>query len=468
MFQPATELAALVRLGDLSARELVEASLDRIDELNPEINAFTLVDRDGALAAADAIGAADERPFAGVPIAIKDLTAATAGLRVSNGSDLYGDYTPDEDSNVVRRLRGAGFVIVGKANTPELGIVPTTEPRRFGPARNPWDRTRTTGGSSGGSAAAVASGMVPIAHASDGGGSIRIPAACCGLVGLKPSRGRISRAPAQGDSYLSSDGVVSRTAGDTAAALDLMSGYEPGDTTWAPPPFEPFEVTAARAPGPLRVALVIEPPIEADLDPMAERAARDAAVLIEAFGHNVEEATPPSRFDELFDAFTDIWAANVSMGVRFGELVSGRVAQPHDVEPLTWALHEHALATSSSDYLRSLTILQRVGRSIVEWSSQWDVVLTPALARRPVPLGEIDTASPDPMTTFRETSSFTPYTPFVNVTGQPAISLPMYHGDDGLPLAVQLIGPPLGEGLLLSLASQLEAEQNWSARRPSS
>ena len=466
LFQPAIELAALVRLGDLSARELVEASLDRIDELNPEINAFTLVDRDGALAAADAIGPADERPFAGVPIAIKDLTVATNGLRVSSGSDLYGDYTPDYDAHVVRRLRAAGFVIVGKANTPELGIVPTTEPRRFGPARNPWDMTRTTGGSSGGSAAAVASGMIPISHASDGGGSIRIPAACCGLVGLKPSRGRISRGPAQGDSYLSTDGVVSRTVADTATALDVMSGYEPGDTTWAPPPFEPFSLTAAREPGPLRVALVTTPPVEAELDPLAERAARDAAVLVEAFGHNVEEAEPPQQLDELFDAFTDVWAANVSMGVGFGELVSGRTAGPDDVEPLTWALHEHALATTSSDYVRALTILQRVSRMLVEWSSQWDVVLTPALARRPVPLGEIDTAAPDPMANFRETATFTPYTPFVNVTGQPAISLPMYHGDDGLPLAVQLIGPPLGEGLLLSLASQLEAEQNWAARHP--
>lgn len=466
MFQPATELAALVRLGDISARELVEASLERIDALNPEINAFTLVDRDGALAAADEIGAADERPFAGVPIAIKDLTVATAGLRVSSGSDLYGDYTPDQDSHVVRRLRAAGFVIVGKANTPEFGIVPTTEPRRFGPARNPWDRTRTTGGSSGGSAAAVASGMVPIAHASDGGGSIRIPAACCGLVGLKPSRGRISRGPAQGDSYLSIDGVVSRTVADTAAALDVMSGYEPGDTTWAPPPFEPFSMTAARAPGPLRIALVTAPPIEAELDAVAERAARDAAVLAEAFGHTVEETTPPQQLDDLFDPFTDVWAANVSMGVRFGEMVSGRVAQPDDVEPLTWALHEHALATSSSDYVRSLTILQRVGRMLVEWSSQWDVVLTPALARRPVPLGEIDTSAPEPMARFRETSTFTPYTPFVNVSGQPAISLPMYQGEDGLPLAVQAIGPPLGEGLLLSLAAQLEAEQGWADRHP--
>jgi amidase len=355
-------------------------------------------------------------------------------------------------------------VIVGKTAAPEMGIVPVTEPRRFGATRNPWDTERTPGGSSGGSAAAVAGGLVPIAHASDGGGSIRIPAACCGLVGLKPSRGRVSRGPDAGDSFLSVDGVLSRTVADTAAALDVLSGYEPGDATWAPPPFEPFAATAVRTPGPLRVALVIEPPLEAGVDPVAESAARDTAAVLEGLGHRVEEVSPPMRFDELYDTFTDLWSAMVSMGVMFGELVSGRRATPDDVEPLTWALHEHALATPSSAYLRALTIMQRVGRRSVEWSSQWDVVLTPALAQRPLRVGELDTAGPDPMTTFRSSASFTPYTPFVNVSGQPAISLPMFEGDDGLPVGVQLIGPPLGDGLLLSIGSQLEAEQRWHER----
>jgi amidase len=455
-----------VRLGEVSSRELVEASLERIESLNPALGAFTLVDRDGALAAADAIAPGDERPFAGVPIAVKDLTVAVSGLRLSNGSDLMDDYTPDYDANVVRRLREAGFVIVGKANTPELGILPTTEPRRFGPARNPWNREHTTGGSSGGSAAAVASGMVPLAHASDGGGSIRIPAACCGLVGLKPSRGRISRGPDAGDSFLSTDGVVSRTVGDTAAALDLLSGYEPGDANWAPPPFEPFRLTASRSPGTLKIGLMLEPLLEADLDPVAERGAREAAGLLTGLGHEVVEVRPPRRFDELFDAFTDVWAAQVSVGVRFGELVTGREATPELVESLTWALHERGLATPSSGYLRSLTALQRMARASVEWSSQWDLTLTPALAKRPVRLGELDPMAPEPMDTFRASSDFTPFTPFVNVTGQPAISLPLFHGADGLPLAVQLIGPPLGEGLLLSLGAQLEAETDWPTRRP--
>src|SRR4051794_8245819 len=461
LYKPATELADLVRLGEVSARELTELALDRIEADEQALNAFTVVDRDGALASADTIGAGDERPFAGVPIAIKDLSLATAGLRVSSGSELYGDYTPEHDAHVVRRIRHAGFVIVGKTAAPEMGIVPVTEARRFGPTRNPWNTDHTPGGSSGGSAAAVAGGLVPIAHATDGGGSIRIPAACCGLVGLKVSRGRISRGPDQGESFLSVDGVVARTVADTAAAIDVLAGYEAGDANWAPPPFEPFAETAGRTPGPLRIALMTDPGTAAALDPRAERAARDTAVLLEGFGHRVEEVEPPVRFEQLTDMFTDLWAAMVSLGVIFGELVSGQKASLENIEPLTMALHERALATPSSSYLRSQTLLQRVARGAVEWSMQWDAVLTPALAKRPLRIGELDTCAPDPMATFDASSEFTPYTPFVNVTGQPAISLPMYTGDDGLPLAVHLIGPPVSEGLLLSVAAQLEAEQRW-------
>jgi amidase len=470
LFNPAGALADLVRLGDVSARELADAALDRIAALDGDTGAFAIVDAEGARAAADAIGPGDERPFAGVPVAIKDLGTATAGLPVTNGSDLFGDYTPDYDSHVVRRLRSAGFVIVGKTVSPEMGIVPVTEPRRFGPARNPWNRERTPGGSSGGSGAAVAAGMVPLAHGSDGGGSIRIPAACCGLVGLKPSRGRISRGPDAGDSFLATDGMLTRTIADTAAVLDVLSGYEPGDATWAPPPYEPFAMTAAREPGRVRVGLMIEPALPAEVDPVAAQAARDTALLLERLGHDVQELEPPVRFDGLFETFTDLWAAMVSTGVLFGEMVAGRKASADDVEPLTWALHERALATPSSAYLRSLAIIQRVARAWIEWAarSRLDVVLTPALAQRPLRVGELDTCGPEPMKTFHRSADFTPFTSFANVTGQPAISLPMYHGDDGLPLAVQLIGMPLGEGLLLSLGAQLESEQRWPERRPPS
>jgi amidase len=467
LYKPATELADLVRLGDVSARELTELALDRISADEQGLNAFTVVDREGALAAADAIGPGDERPFAGVPIAIKDLTSPTAGLRVSMGSELFGDYTPDYDAHVVRRIRHAGFVIVGKTAAPEMGILPVTESRRFGPTRNPWNTGHTPGGSSGGSAAAVAGGLVPIAHASDGGGSIRIPASCCGLVGLKVSRGRISRGPDQGESFLSVDGVLTRTVADTAAALDILAGYEPGDANWAPPPFEPFSETAARAPGPLRIAFVTDPGTDVELHPEAERAARDTAELLESLGHSVDEVDPPLRLEQAIEMFTDLWAAMVSSGVLYGELVSGQTAGPENIESLTIALHERALATPSSHYMRALTILQRLARMSVEWSSQWDLVLTPALAQRPLPIGSLPSDGDNPMDTFTASSEFTPYTPFVNITGQPAIALPMYEGADGLPLAVQLIGPPVSEGLLLSVAQQLENEQRWHERKPS-
>ncbi|MDQ6834966.1 MAG: amidase, partial [Actinomycetota bacterium] len=230
--QPALELAERVRSGECTASELVEACLRRIDELDPEINAFTHVAHDSALAEAEQIGPGDPRPFAGVPIAIKD-NRPVAGMPLTMGSDLFADIVPRHDSFSVRRLKAAGFVIVGKTALPEMGILPTTESRRHGPTRNPWALDRTPGGSSGGSAAAVAAGMVPVAHGNDGGGSIRIPAACCGLVGLKPARGRVSVGPDAGQSYLVTDGVLTRTVADTAALLDVLAGYEPGDATWA-------------------------------------------------------------------------------------------------------------------------------------------------------------------------------------------------------------------------------------------
>ncbi|MEA2146907.1 MAG: amidase, partial [Solirubrobacteraceae bacterium] len=239
LHRSASELAQLVQSGELSARELVAASLQSIDELEPRVGAFTHVAHEQALAEAAAVGPGDPRPFAGVPIAIKD-NRAVAGMPITMCSDLFGDLVPRHDAFLVRRLREAGFIIVGKTKLPEMGILPTTEPRRFGAAHNPWDLQRTPGGSSGGSAAAVAAGMVPVAHGNDGGGSIRVPAACCGLVGLKPARGRVSVGPDSGQSFLVSDGVLTRTVSDTAALLDVLTGYEPGDATWAPPPSAPY------------------------------------------------------------------------------------------------------------------------------------------------------------------------------------------------------------------------------------
>ena len=465
LFRPAGELAALVRGGELTARELVEAALGRIEALDPDLNAFVCTDPDGALAAADTIEAGDERPFAGVPIAIKD-TAPVAGLPYTLGSDAFGDFVPAHDAFLVRRLREAGFVIVGKTNLPEFGILPVTEPRRFGPTRNPWDRERTPGGSSGGAAAAVAAGMVPLAHGSDGGGSIRIPAACCGLVGLKPARGRVSRGPDQGDDLLVQDGVLTRTVAETAALLDVLAGYETGDATWAPPPPEPFAEAAARDPGGLRIGVTTTAPTDAPLDPLCERAVRDAAELLASLGHEVEEVEAPWAGQGLLQVFTLVFGTPIAMGVQFAAQATGREPAEELVEPLSWTIWNGIRERTALDYLLARTRLGAFSRGIVALWNDHDVVLTPALAQRPVPIGAIDSCSDDPWEDFRRSGEFTPYTAIFNVTGQPAISLPLFHGEDGLPLAVQLAGKPAGEAQLLALAAQVEAASPWADRRP--
>ena len=465
LFKPASDLAALIRDGELSARELMETALERIEALEPELNAFTHLDAESALAAAERVHPGDERTFAGVPIAIKD-TAEVAGWPYTLGSDVFGDFVPSYDSFVVRRLRGAGFVLVGKTSLPEFGILPVTEPRRFGPTRNPWDTERTPGGSSGGAAAAVAAGMLPLAHGSDGGGSIRIPAACCGLVGLKPSRGRVSRGPDQGEDFLVQDGVLTRTVGETAELLDLLAGYEPGDASWAPPPSEPFAAAAGREPGRLRIAFTTGAAVQAELDPQCERALRDAAGLLSSLGHELEEVDAPWAGQDLLRVFTLVFGTPVAMGVLFGAQVTGREPSEELVEPLTWTIWNGIRERTALDYMLARTQLAAASRGIVALWSNFDVVMTPALAQRPVHIGDIDACSDDPWEDFRRSGEFTPYTAVFNVTGQPAISLPLFHGDDGLPLGVQLAGRPADEATLLSLAAQLEAARPWADRRP--
>ena len=463
--KPALELADLVRSGEVSSRELTQASLDRIEATEP-LNHWTLVDAEGALAAADAVKAGDERPFAGVPIALKDLFLAANGLRMAQGSDLLGDFTPDYDAAVVRRFRAAGFVLMGRTQTPEFGILPVTEPRRFGPARNPWDPERTTGGSSGGSAGAVAGGAVPVAHGSDGGGSIRIPAACCGLVGLKPSRGRISRAPDLGDHMLSTDGALTRTIDDAAAMLDLMSGHEVGDATWAPPPEAPFAELSRRDPGKLRVALTFDMPIEAQLDPAYERATRDAAELLESLGHHVEEVEAPWKGADLLPTFSALWATQVAASVMHGQLVTGTEPSAKNIEPLSMWLYETGNSIQAPQYVAAVAVLQAFARGIVSFWNDWDLVLTPSLARPPVRHGEIDPLGENPAYEFKKSGEFTPWTAGMNVTGQPAISLPLAQSEDGLPLGAHLIGAPLAEGLLLAVGRQLEQVRPWAERIP--
>ncbi len=458
----AGELAGLVRAGQISSRELVELALQRI-EANQDLNIFTLVNAEIALAAAEAVQPGDARPFAGVPIAIKEL-AHVAGERFTLSSDLSGDYICPFDDHFVRRLREAGFILLGRTNAPEFGIIPTTEPRRFGPTRNPWNPNVTPGGSSGGAAAAVAAGILPVAHGSDGGGSIRVPAACCGLVGLKPSRGRISAGPTLGDSFLVTDGVLTRSIGDTAALLDVMAGYETGDATWASPPEEPFAVTAARPPRRLRVAMTVNSPLDSAIDPMHVQAVHDTANLLTSLGHTVEEYTASAlEAPELFHAFNVLYAAGISASIEYAASLSGRPVEAESVERVSWGFYEHNRSLTPVHYFGAVARLQQQARLIISSFSTFDVLLTPSLGQRPLPIGTLD-INGDWGREFAKSGAFTPFTAIWNITGQPAISLPLYQGADGLPIGVQFVGPPLGEGLLLALATELEAALPWSGR----
>jgi len=465
MYMGVADLAAHVRGGELSAREVVTEALERIEALEPALNAFAEVDADGALAAADRIEPGDERPFAGVPIAIK-ANVPVAGLPMSFGSRFLADHRPSHSAYLVRRLQDAGFVIVGITNMPEFGILPTTEPRHTGPTRNPWDTDRTPGGSSGGAAAAVASGMLPVAHGNDGGGSLRIPAACCGLVGLKPSRGRVSKGPDLGDSYLGSDGVLTRSVAETALLLDVLAGYEVGDATWAPRPVEPYAVSTRRDPGRLRVAMTAENSLGAEVDPECVRGMRETGELLAALGHDVEEAAPSLPGADTLRIFAGVFGPMVSSAIGFGERLAGRPPEGDEIEPLSRALWDLSGAISSVDYLGALAQLQALARAVVAFFAEYDVLLTPALAERPLAIGECDGLGEEPMADFTRSGRFTPFTALFNITGQPAISVPAGFGDDGLPTNAHLVGKPLAEDTLLQIAAQLEGARPAADRRP--
>jgi amidase len=452
-FRSAVEQAALVARGEVSSSELVELYLDRIARLDPELNAFVTVDADGALAQART---PRPGPFSGVPLPIKDLTE-TAGLRTTFSCRAFADFVPRRDMAVVRRLREAGFVVLGKTNTPEFGSTCVTESGLNGICRNPWDPSRTPGGSSGGAAAAVAAGLAPVAHGSDGGGSIRIPASCCGLFGLKPARGRVSAAP-YGDGMigLSQNGPLARTVCDAAAMLDVMAGYEPGDPTWAPPPARPFVEEVGAPPGRLRIALTVEPPIDVPVDPVCAGVARDAAQLLASLGHDVREDGPRWRSDEIEETFTRVWSVGPTL---YG------VDDPSLLEPMNRALADRARETPSPAYVLAVARLHEYGRRIVSFWQDADVVLTPTLARPPVPVGWVFEPD-DPWEQFRRGYEFTPFTPVINVAGLPACSVPFGWSEEGLPIGIQLIGPPAGEAVLLRLAAQLEEARPWADRLP--
>jgi amidase len=454
-FLSAVEQARLVRSGEISSTELVTDSLARIDRIDPTLNAFVTVCADEALAAAREIDSAPgDAPFRGVPIGVKDL-AATAGIRTTYSSRAYADHVPTFDTAVVRRIRQAGFVIVGKTNTPEFGTVAFTESELNGATLNPWNLELTPGGSSGGAAAAVSAGLVPIAHGTDGGGSIRIPAACCGLFGLKPSRGRISSAPFSTLEGLSTAGPVARTVEDAAALLDALAGYEPGDPWWAPPPSRPFAETTLEPPAALRIAVTSTPPIDVPVDPECVRAVVAAAELLADLGHDVRDETPPWCEPDLIQTFITVWQV-------------GPTLHPVDealMTPLNRGLAESARVTTATEYARAVAWLQQLARRIVSFWNGADVVLTPTLALPPVPIGWQDAVDGAFDQLLRNTE-FTPFTAVANLTGLPAMSLPLHWSAGGLPIGVHAIGPPAGDALLLSLAAQVEAARPWAHLRP--
>jgi amidase len=439
-----------VRTGELSPRELAERAIERIEATDPSLNFLVTDCFEQALAYEPPDG-----PFRGVPMLVKDLTE-TAGLRTTFSARAFKDYVPAYDMAVVRRLKEAGFVVLGKSNTPEFGSTAVTESILNGACRNPWDTSRTPGGSSGGAAAAVAAGVLPLAHGSDGGGSIRIPAACCGLFGLKPSRGRVSQAPYAGGSLeLGQNGPISVSVRDAAAFLDVVAGYEPGDPHWAPPPERPFLEEAGADPGRLRIAFTAEPPMPFDVDPRLVGVAREAADLLAGLGHDVVERTPRWHDESLLDVFSRLWAIGPALYP---------VADRELLEPLNRALADAADATTSVDYARGVAFLQAAARRALALWQEVDVLLTPALALPPVPIGWV-TEPEDPWEQYRRAGSFTPFTPFINVTGQPAAAVP-FDVVEGLPAGIQLVGPPAGDAVLLRLSAQLEAARPWSDRLP--
>jgi amidase len=443
----ATALAEAVRRGEVTPRELVEVTFRRI-EATAELNAFVSLN-EAALEEEPADG-----PFRGVPIAIKDLTDV-AGLRTTYSSRPFAENVAAADSALARRVKAAGFLVVGKTNTCEFGSTAITESALNGVCRNPWALDRTPGGSSGGAAAHVAAGVLPLAHGTDGGGSIRIPSSCCGLFGLKPSRGRVSPAPyGDGSFALGQSGPIAWTVRDAAAFLDVVAGYEPGDAAWLPGPERPFADEVGAPPGRLRIAWTVEPAIPQEVEGPCAQAARDAAALLEELGHEVVEATPPWRDEGLLDRFSYLW--------RMGPALYG--VDPAALEPLNRMLAERALETTAVEYATAVIALQRYVRRVASFWQDVDIVLTPTLAKLPVPIGWVFEPD-DPWEQFLRGGEFTPFTPVVNVTGQPAASVPFAEAE-GLPVGVQLIARAGAEATLIRLAAQLEEARPWVDRRP--
>jgi amidase len=459
-------LAELVRTREVAATEILEAAIRRIERLNPTLNAVVTKVYDEARAEVQALDA--RAPFAGVPFLLKDLGGAQAGVPLSAGSRFFVHAPAPADAEIVKRHKRAGLMILGRTNTPEFGLSASTEPVLFGPTRNPWDPTRTAGGSSGGSAAAVAARMVPLAHASDGGGSIRIPASCCGLFGLKTTRNRNTLAPYAGESLAgcSVEHVVSRSVRDSAAALDATAGPAPGDPYFAPPPARPFLEEVATPPGRLRIALTTKAFDGAPVHPDCVAAAEATARLCEELGHVVEEAAPAFDVESLDANYNRIFAVGVTANIQMRARAFGKKPDPSGFERVTWAMIEMGRRISAPDYVMMVNRLHGISREIAVFFENYDALLTPTLAEPPIELGVLDMMSEDLAAYTERLWRFTPFTYAFNVTGQPAMSVPLSWNKAGLPVGVHFVGRYGDEATLFRLAAQLEQARPWADRRP--
>jgi len=463
-------LAELVKKGEVTPSELAEEAITRIEKRNPTLNAVIYKMYDLARERAKRL-TKDPGPqgtFHGVPFLLKDILGNHEGVPTAAACKFMTGFPAPHDDTLVVRYKAAGLVILGKTNAPECGILPTTEPDLYGPCKNPWNTEHSTGGSSGGSSAAVAAGIVPLAHANDGGGSIRIPASCCGLVGLKPTRARNPMGPDIGDfaGGLAVDHVVSRTVRDSAAALDCTQGPEPGDPYCAPPVERPFLAEARTAPGCLSIAFTRRNPLGSQLHPECVAAVESAAKLLEDLGHNVDEAEPEVDAGMLTSAFLAVFTSAHAAVIEAFALLKGRVPTENDFEGLTWGLYQQGKQVTATQYHLSMWTLQSTARQIARFHEKYDCWLTPTLAAPPIKNGIIALHETDAMKALAPVIDWVPFTPVQNATGQPAISLPLHWTADGLPVGVMFTGPCGAEGTLLRLAGQLEQARPWRDRKP--
>ena len=468
---PAVEQAQLIREKKVSARELLNAAIERYETYNPKINAVNIVWIEHARELAKkADTTPSDAPFHGVPTLFKDLGIMYAGQQISNGNKALKamHYVPQQTSELAARFVAAGFIPFGRTNSCEWGSLPVTEPEAWGPTRNPHDLSRTCGGSSGGAGSAVAAGIVSVAHASDGGGSIRIPASCNGLVGLKPSRGRVSMAPLGDEAGFSVQLAVTHTVADTAAVLDAVHGPGVGDGVVAPPPSRPFLQEVGAPVGQLRIGVLDHDPHGVHVDPECRDAARSTAKLLESLGHHVEESYPAAMADASFPPrFGAMWATLQAVSRDSLSALLGRPATQDDIEAVNWEQAARAAKASALDYAKSVAAAAMFRRALAEWwHGGFDLLLTPTLARIPFPVGSFVNDPSDPLKPSRLASEWVRFTAQFNMSGQPAISLPLARTASGLPVGVQLVAAYGREDLLLRVAAQLEAAAPWKSFTP--